>query len=500
MAVTMLSQAGAGPAADTSTLPELTPWRRAEFDIPFVVDRSSDPAWQPVQAELYFSDDRGAHWRLYDRVAAEQRYFRVRARGDGEYWFAMRMTDRTGQARPATINAPGKRILVDTKPPVMKLTGQSAKDGQVTIRWEIDEPNLNAKSLNIVCRSSPAEPWVAVIVDREGQRNSRSSQRGEAAFWPKQGSTELMVRAEVADTAGNSTVATTQVKLDGRVNPAGPADASGRQQRPGGATGDTGPTLEPNPSGSVGVGSNPAIGRKYTPSGDASDSGPALPTPPPPDRPRMVNSRTFELEYDVDSVGPSGIGRVELWGTRDSGKTWRSFAVDSDKRSPMQVSVNEEGIYGFRVVVSNGVGLGGKPPVAGDPPDLTIGVDLTKPTARIVSARQGVDAEAGQFVISWQADDQMLAARPISLLFSENRGGPWLPIAAGLENTGRYAWPMDNRTPGRIYLRLEVRDEAGNVGWDESSEPLIIDQSHPTVRIRSIRPLGQPMGPVVKKQ
>jgi hypothetical protein len=497
MAAAMVSQANGGPTADTSALPELIPWRRTEFDIPFVVDRSNDPAWQPVQAELYFSDDHGAHWRLYDRVAVEQRYFKVRARGDGEYWFAMRMSDRAGQARPATINAPGKRILVDTKPPVVKVTGQPGKDGQVAIRWEIEEPNLNAKSLNIVCRSSPADPWVAVIIDRDGIRSSGFSQRGEAAFWPKPGSNELMIRAEVADTAGNSTVATAQAKLDGRVNPAGPLDAS-NGQRPNGAS-DAGPALEANPNRSVGVSGNPAIGRKFTP-GESSDAGPTLPTPPPPERPRMVNSRTFELEYDIDSVGPSGIGRVELWGTRDGGKTWRSFGVDTDKRSPMPVSVNEEGVYGFRVMVANGVGLGGKPPVAGDPPDLTIGVDLTKPTARIVSAKQGVDAEAGQFVISWQADDQMLAARPVSLLFSENRGGPWLPIAAGLENTGRYAWPMDNRTPGRIYLRLEVRDEAGNVGWDESSEPLIIDQSHPTIRIRSIRPLGQPMGPVVKKQ
>ena len=61
-----------------------------------------------------------------------------------------------------------------------------------------------------------------------------------------------------------------------------------------------------------------------------------MPGLPPGERPRMVNSRTFELEYDVDSVGPSGIGRVELWGTRDGGQTWRRFTVDSDKRSPLR--------------------------------------------------------------------------------------------------------------------------------------------------------------------
>ena len=149
----------------------------------------------------------------------------------------------------------------------------------------------------------------------------------------------------------------------------------------------------------------------------------------------MVNSRTFDLEYEVDSVGPSGIGRVELWGTSDGGQSWRRFTAVSDRRSPLRVSVPDEGLYGFRVVVINGSGFGGKPPLAGDPPDLWIGVDLTKPTARIVSAQQGVESESGQLIISWQADDKLLAARPISLSFSPTRGGPWTPIAAGLENT-----------------------------------------------------------------
>ena len=206
----------------------------------------------------------------------------------------------------------------------------------------------------------------------------------------------------------------------------------------------------------------------------------------------MVNSRTFDLEYEVDSVGPSGIGRVELWGSSDAGQTWRRFTTVSDKRNSLRVNVPDEGLYGFRVVVTNGAGFGAKPPVAGDQPDLWIGVDLTKPTARIVSAQQGVESEACQLIISWQADDKLLAARPISLSFSPTRGGPWTPIAAGLENTGRYAWPIDNRTPPTLFLRLEVRDEAGNVAVHETSEPVAIDQSHPKVRIRSVRPVSQP--------
>ena len=172
-----------------------------------------------------------------------------------------------------------------------------------------------------------------------------------------------------------------------------------------------------------------------------------MPGLPPGERPRMVNSRTFELAYDVDAVGPSGIGRVELWGTRDGGQSWRRFTTGSGNRNSLMVTVDDEGLYGFRVGGDQRRGLGGKPPRSGDLPDIWIGVDLTKPTARIVSAEPGVDAEAGRLIISWQADDLMLAARPVSLLFSQDRGGPWTPIASGMENTGRYAWLLDTHTP-----------------------------------------------------
>lgn len=245
---------------------------------------------------------------------------------------------------------------------------------------------------------------------------------------------------------------------------------------------------KPVPKGSVAIAINPPIGSKRN---TAVEPSSAVPRPSKGERPRMVNYRLFELEYDIESVGPSGIGRVELWGTRDGGRTWRSFALDNDSRSPLLVSVAGEGIYGFRVTVTNGVGLGGDPPVPGDPPDVVIGVDLSKPTARIISARQGVEDETGKLIISWQADDRMLADRPVSLFFSESRAGPWQPVAESLENTGRHAWPIDERTPARFYLRLEVRDAAGNVGVHELNEPVEIDRSRPTVRIRGVRPAGR---------
>ena len=78
----------------------------------------------------------------------------------------------------------------------------------------------------------------------------------------------------------------------------------------------------------------------------------------------MVNARAFELEYEIDSVGSSGVGKVELWGTRDAGRTWSIFGIDPDNRSPLPVNLEAEGIYGFRIVVQSGSGLGGRAPRA----------------------------------------------------------------------------------------------------------------------------------------
>ena len=205
-------------------------------------------------------------------------------------------------------------------------------------------------------------------------------------------------------------------------------------------------------------------------------------------RPLMVNSRSFDMDYEVDAVGPSGIAKVELWGTRDGGRNWSSYGIDPNNRSPIHATVEGEGLYGFRVVVQSGSGLGGLPPKSGDQPDIWVGVDLTKPLVRLTDVQFGEGPNAGELTIRWQASDNAFAARPISLLFSDRPGGPWSTIAAGLENSGQYTWRPDSRVPDRIYLRIEARDEAGNIGTFDLPQPVALDRVRPGGRIRGIRP------------
>jgi hypothetical protein len=209
---------------------------------------------------------------------------------------------------------------------------------------------------------------------------------------------------------------------------------------------------------------------------------------PSGERPRMTNVRRFNLEYDIDSVGPSGVARVEMWGTRDGGRTWTSWGTDPDRQSPFSVEVDEEGVYGFRIVIESGSGLAGRPPRPGDLADIWVGIDTTRPIARLTSAIYGTGPQAGHLDIRWDADDLKMASRPITLLFSGTPDGPWSTIAAGLPNDGQYFWRVDPRTPQQIYLRLEVRDEAGNVGVHQLADPIGVEGLAPRGHIRGLSP------------
>ena len=134
--------------------------------------------------------------------------------------------------------------------------------------------------------------------------------------------------------------------------------------------------------------------------------------PPPGVQLRWINTRAFTLDYDTRAMGGMANVPVELWGTRDGGKSWQSFGRDPNGRSPMVVTVPEEGIYGFRMAIQNGPGTAGRPPLPGDVPNYWVGIDLTRPVGRITRAQQGIGRDADRLFIAWEArDDRQLAAQ-----------------------------------------------------------------------------------------
>ena len=154
---------------------------------------------------------------------------------------------------------------------------------------------------------------------------------------------------------------------------------------------------------------------------------------------------------------------VDLWYTRNNGRSWERYGSDSDAQSPVEVRLEQEGLYGFKLVVYSHDAPASRPPQDGEPADIWIVFDHTKPVGRIISAHYGKGARKNSLLITWEASDAMLGERPITLNFRASQHESWNPIASGLPNSGSYEWRLDKRTPRQLYLQLEVRDLAGNV-------------------------------------
>jgi hypothetical protein len=203
---------------------------------------------------------------------------------------------------------------------------------------------------------------------------------------------------------------------------------------------------------------------------------------PPPANPlaRRVNTRSFALEYELANVGEGGVATVEAWGTHDGGQTWQRYAVDADNRSPLDVTVDGEGEYGFTIVVAGAGSEASVPPQPGDTPALWVEVDLAPPMARILEVNAARGSLGGELTVNWEAEDDHLEPRPIALFYSSRPTGPWTPIATSIENRGEYTWPIERHVPRRVYLKLEARDAAGNVAAFQTSEP-VVTESEPVV-------------------
>ena len=125
-------------------------------------------------------------------------------------------------------------------------------------------------------------------------------------------------------------------------------------------------------------------------------------------------------------------------------------------------------------------------PVAGDAPDWCIEVDTTRPTAQLTTVRLAPDDGPAVYV-GWTSQDRNLGTGPTELSYAVNRQGPWLPIAKGLKAEGEYRWAPPADIGPHAFVRLSVRDQAGNTTITETTQPVALDDlSRPRARIAGI--------------
>lgn len=205
----------------------------------------------------------------------------------------------------------------------------------------------------------------------------------------------------------------------------------------------------------------------------------------------LVSSPRFKVQYAVEDAGPNGPAVVELWVTRDGGRTWIRMGEDPDKTSPYEVDLGGEGTFGISLVARSASGLGDQPPAPGDPPQSWVEVDSTPPAVQLYPPQIGTGPHAGKVAITWQASDRHLAPKSVSLFWRPDQpGSNWQPIAEGQENMGQYIWTVPPSYPIKFHIRVEAVDTAGLRGGAETAEsaPVLVDRSRPRSRIIGLDP------------
>lgn len=425
------------PCAAQSPVGEIVYTRQTVFRIPFEIEPGKP---RPRQIQLYVSTDQGRNWVPSGTATADQRGFEFRSNRDGLYWFAVRTIQADGRAEPATIDGmqPQLRVYVDTGPQVVFLRTAPARDGQVGVEWEVRDDSLDLRTLRLDYRP-PGGNWLPVNV---------STVATGIQYFNSPGSGLLEVRLAINDRSGNPREVTTTL--------------------------------------------NPTVG------GSGQDirafNEPAAPRAPVPGNARvvLVNSKKFILNYEVREKGPSGVSVIELWATQD-GRNWKLHDQDNspNPQPPFNVEVVGEGLFGFTLVVRSGVGLGDKPPQVGDPPQVWVEVDLTKPVVTLEGVDVGRGVNNGNLTVAWRATDKNLRQQPITLSYAERADGPWTQIAANLDNTGRHVWRMPKEVPYKFLVRVEAADRAGNIGSHETPQHVIVDLSQPKGHILGVEPAGK---------
>jgi hypothetical protein len=358
----------------------------------------------PTAAQLYYSSN-GGRWQMNEQVAPQLGHFKFRAPADGEWLFCVRTTDYRGQSIDQGQLKPELRVLVDTQKPALSIRASrwlESADG-ITVSWDATDKYVNPESAVIKYQVAGSTDWQTIPVPLEsmGYRIPPPASGTESVWYAvpieearhnwsaadryrivgkvnvgAPANREVIVQAEISDIAGNRSISKAIVPA------AAPANNS-----------------QPNPNDQTNANRPPAPqwrkdGSRIWPPNHVTQApiGQQAPTPtspmlspsnppfaeqvsPPPKIPiKQVDSTRFDLAYNPGAP-TQNIVKVDLWGTADGGEIWNNFGSDTDRQSPVLVTVPSEGRYGFRIVVQSTANPRPALPVRGDAPQIWIDVN-----------------------------------------------------------------------------------------------------------------------------
>ncbi len=461
---------------------------RHALKIPFGFKDEQIQQLRVAEVQLLVSTDRGKSWKTAARAKPQDRQFRYQAADNGDYWFAVRMMNSQNQPVQPGVPQVGLKVIVDDVPPLLEIKVRELSPGRVELTWQAEDEALNLDTLEIQYREGEAGEWKPLSTELQpfGRMDLPVSAAGI-----------VFVAAHVADQAKN------EVTAEGQTSVSASSKSNARETEPDFSKPVA--ILPASPSGGQHPVSEPRIitessslARPVPQTISQSMNSPVLVHPahaprhtPFPAGAKIVKANAFNIGYTLDQIGPSGVGAVDLFITEDNGRTWFTYGSDPDRKSPFSVRVDYGGQFGFAIRARSGIGLSDDPPRNGHPPEIIVVVDQIAPRPKLGRLTQGQGLTQNQVQFSWDLVDADLPEQPVMISRAYSPTGPWEPISNWVENTGRYIWNVDQTIDRPIYIRLEARDLAGNIGKVDSDQPLQIDLTRPAAHIIDVETVTQ---------
>ena len=212
--------------------------------------------------------------------------------------------------------------------------------------------------------------------------------------------------------------------------------------------------------------------------------------------PTPVRSRNLSLEYRLAGAPSDSV--VDLWYTRDRGRTWFRGDDKGYSSSPIPFRVPAEGLYGWIIALRSDPTCATSTPPSGTQPQRWVFVDATPPLVQWDAVEPAEDFTTSRRLhLRWTAYDSNLPARPISLAWQSSIDQIWHVLEEAISNTGRYDWTVPENVAGQLTLSIAVCDEGEHV-VERMFGPFGIDEwmKRPaTAKAPTSQPASQPTSP-----
>ncbi len=532
-----------------SALPKKIFTKTSEFKLPVQMEERTRATLDRVCLYVKCGN---SDWVRQETGPATLPHFLYRVPQDGEYWFSLTTIDKSGKMSPADVSQepPALRVVVDTKPPVIEVQPWASPDSDLCLRCTIIDANPDPASLKAVAKMPtgdlPLMPYpgmpgvfrttsemateriVVTASDLSGNHATRevrireligstlqtakspaapavSTLPTQPPALPTQSSAQPLTQANpIAPSPSLPTASLPPAPLPAAVSAKTDLPVPKMELPPA-------PTLPmpettivtpaatsvvppPTPNNNLVVPAAPNLRPEIehqprNPGGSQGGSqGASQGGSLPAGNKQVINTTRAVLDYRIDQVGPSGVGKVEVYLTSDQGQTWQKIGEDPDRRSPVEFDLPGEGTFGVRLAITNGNGFGGTAPQRGDQPTCTIEVDTSAPFVQLRPIEPIV--ANGTLEIRWQATDKNLGPEPVNLYYRSRTDGAWQVIARGLKNDGVYRWAFPRDASAQFYVKLEVTDLAGNTARAETPNAIVLDMTEPHASVVGVSGLS----------